>query len=195
MTRIKQTPRPPILYNHTFYSKFRKKRASAVTYIRKEIPSRSLTNFEFKEFDVLWIKIAIGHSIKFFCIVYLPHKKHSWSQQFFNYLFDFHSNIQKKFSSSEIFLGNFNVHNKNWLKFSSQNFPEGPAAEIFSTACGLTQLINGPTRVPDKPNEKYNLLDLFITSQPSSNEAKISALLENSGHKLIKIKTSAEFHF
>ena len=37
---------------------------------------------------------------------------------------DLSNEILKEFPSSEIsFLGDFNVHNKNWLKFSSQNSP------------------------------------------------------------------------
>ena len=124
----------------------------------KKIPSRLLTNLESNEFDVLWIKITI----KFFCIIYLPPKDPKY-EQFFDYLPDCHSNIVKEFPSSEIsLLGEFKVHDKNWLTFSGQNSPAGSVAEIFSTACELTQIINGPKRVPDKANEKSNLPDIFF---------------------------------
>ena len=135
--------------NYTLHSKFRKK-SGVCSYIRKDTPNRRLTNLESNEFDALWIKIAIGHSIKISCLIYLPPKDPRY-QKNFDFLLDCHSSILKEFPSSEIsFLGDINVHNKNWLKFSSQNSPTGSVPELFSTACELTQIINGHTRVPDK---------------------------------------------
>ena len=79
--------------------------------------------------------------------------------------------------------------NKDWLKFSRSNTPEGNAAHLFSTSCALTQIIDCPTRFPDNPNDTPHLLGLFPTTAPSYYSFSISAPLGNSDHNLIKIKS------
>ena len=67
-----------------------------------------------------------------------------------------------------IVLGDFNIHNSNWLSYSSNvTNPAGREAEAFAIVNDLTQVISEPTRVPDRAGDKANNLDLFLTSNPS----------------------------
>ena len=53
-------------------------------------------------------------------------------------------------------LGDLNVHQKSWLRFSSKDTPEGKLLRDICAAEGLRQIVREPTR------DTY-LLDLVIT--------------------------------
>ncbi|XP_050298292.1 uncharacterized protein LOC126737434, partial [Anthonomus grandis grandis] len=63
----------------------------------------------------------------------------------------------------------------------------GREAELFATICGLTQLVEKPTRIPDRDGEFASLLDLVLASDPDSYTVSVHALLGTSDHKLITV--------
>ena len=92
--------------------------------------------------------------------------------------------------SEIIVLGDFNIHNSDWLSYSSNvTNPAGREAEAFSIVNDLTQVISEPTRVPDRAGDKANTLDLFLTSSPSIySPPTVSSPLGNSDHCLITLR-------
>ena len=53
---------------------------------------------------------------------------------------------------------------------------------------GLQQLIQHPTRIPDRHNHQPNILDLFLTSNLSQYSYKVLPPLGSSDHNLISVK-------
>ena len=144
---------------------------------------------EKNDFDALWLKINTKATSRFLCTIYRsPNDKRY--DAFFEYLGNCVNEILLRFPNSEVsFLGNFNVHNKDWLRFSRSNTPKGNAAHLFLTSCALIQIIDCPTRILDNTNDTPHLLDLFLSTAPSYYSFSISSPLGNSDHNLIKIKS------
>ena len=92
--------------------------------------------------------------------------------------------------SEIIFLGDFNVHNSDWLTNSSNvTNPVGQDGEAFAIVNDLTQVISEPTRVPDRAGGKANTSDLFLTSSPNIHfPSTVSSHLGNSVHRLITLR-------
>ena len=82
--------------------------------------------------------------------------------------------------------GDFNVHNPNWLVFSSQPDTPGLYTELFCCYNSLTQLVSEPTHYPRTTNQRFYLLDLFLTSGPLKYNVKVNTPLRNSDHCLVK---------
>ena len=84
-----------------------------------------------------------------------------------------------KFSAecvSSIIVGDMNCHNKEWLKWSSRNSPEGTALEDVCCSCGLSQKVKGPTRGP-------HLLDLVLSDFESGVRTRITPGIHDNDHK------------
>src|SRR5678815_4065824 len=82
---------------------------------------------------------------------------------------DFHAFFDYLTTSHEtevLYLGNFNVHNTEWMG-SSHTDLGGKEAELFSILNDLEQLIKEPTHIPDRPNQFLSTLDLCFTTSPS----------------------------
>ena len=75
-----------------------------------------------------------------------------------------------------ILVGDMNVHNKEWLRFSSGTPPEGRRLFQLCQERGLEQLVVGPTR-------GNHLLDLVLTD--FGNEVATHVLPSLSDHKLV----------
>ena len=74
-----------------------------------------------------------------------------------------------------ISIGDFNVHNRQWLGYSSHDSPEGRAMKDARDELGLEQLVRSPTR-------EGHLLDLVVTDITG---VKVQTLPAISDHKLI----------
>ena len=81
-------------------------------------------------------------------------------------------------------LGDFNVHHQLWL---SSNFTDSPGEHAFdfSLSNDLEQLVQHPTRIPDRLGDTPNILDLFLTSNPSAYAVELFPPLGSSDHRLI----------
>lgn len=120
-------------------------------YTRNDVSCRRERNLETSSFDIIWLKVSASNVTKFVACVYRSPNDNSY-QNFFDYLSDKVDHLVQTYPSSEvILLGDFNVHNSNWLKYSKGPDAGGRAAENFAISRNLTQLIDVPTRIPDIP--------------------------------------------
>ena len=77
------------------------------------------------------------------------------------------SNIDEVLSinpSTVFVLGDFNVHHKDWLTYSSGTDQPGELYYNFSLSNDNTQIVNFPTRIPGCDFNSPALLDLFLSS-------------------------------
>ena len=77
-------------------------------------------------------------------------------------------------------LGDFNVHHKDWLSYSSGTDQPGELCYNFSISNDLTQMVNFPTWISDCDSHSPALLDLFLSSDASFCSAMAFAPLGNS---------------
>ena len=75
-------------------------------------------------------------------------------------------------------VGDINVHNQQWLKFSLGTTAEGAELHDITTKEGLRQIVKSPTRYA-------NLLDLVITDMPS--RATVGGEIRDHGYVLIEM--------
>merc|ERR1712121_243069 len=109
---------------------------------------------------------------------------------FFEYLSSCHESLQISHPQAEIlYLGDFNVHHTEWLS-SSHTDRGGIEAREFSILHGLDQLIQQPTRVPDRHDQASNTLDLFFTSNCDLFSYSVSSPLGSSDHCLVTVTFS-----
>ena len=87
--------------------------------------------------------------------------------------------------------GDFNVHHKDWLTYSSGTDRPGELCYNFSISNDLTQMVNFPTQIPDSDSDSPALLDLFISSDTSICSTMAFAPLGNSDHVVVSV--SIEF--
>ncbi|MPC26257.1 hypothetical protein E2C01_019393 [Portunus trituberculatus] len=88
---------------------------------------------------------------------------------------------------SEIFiLGDLNFHHQLRLSSPFTNHP-GELAFNFAILHDLKQLVQHPTHMPDCLGDMPNILDLFLTSNPSAYAVTLSSPLGSSNHNLISV--------
>ena len=89
--------------------------------------------------------------------------------------------------SANVFVfGDFNVHHKDWLTYSSGTDRPGELCYNFSPSNDLTQMLNFPTRIPDCQSHSPALLDLFL-SDASIYSTMAFAPLGNSDHVVVSV--------
>ena len=139
-------------------------------------------------FQLFWLEMSLPHATKYICTLY--HSPNSNNHELlFDHLSKSIETITLKSPRSEIIvLGDFNIHNSDWLSYSSNVAnPAGREAEAFAIVNDLSQVISEPTRVPDRAGDKANTLDLFLTYNPSIYFSSQSSL-GNSDHCLITLR-------
>ena len=101
------------------------------------------------------------------------------------------SNIDEVLSinpSANVFaFGDFNVHHKDWLTYSSGTDRPGELCYNFSISNDLTQMVDFPTRIPDCDSHSPALLDLFISSDASICSIMAFPPLANSDHVVVSV--------
>ena len=107
-------------------------------------------------------------------------------------VFDFiSSNIDEVLSinpSTNVFvIGDFNIHHKDWLTYSSGTDRPGELCYNFSISNGLTQMVDFPTRIPDCDSHSPALLDLFLSSNASICFTMAFPPLGNSDHVVVSV--------
>ncbi|KAL7641293.1 UNVERIFIED_CONTAM: hypothetical protein RMT77_008431 [Armadillidium vulgare] len=177
--------KPYTVSSYCLYPQFSAK-GGCCAYVRNDVVCSRVSNLESSEFSTLWLKLSCNSTTKFICSVYLSPNSADYPK-FFDYL---NSKIEHILSSSPfseiIILGDFNVHHRQWLSSSSQD-PAGELAFQFSIHNNLEQLVQLPTRIPDRLGDEPNILDLFLTSNPSPYTVKLFPPLGSSDHLLISV--------
>ena len=172
---------PSYFLYHKFHSK-----AGCCVYVRNDIFCSRAHNFDSSEFSTLWLRLNCHSTTKYICAVYLSPNSTNYVK-FFNYLNSTVEHILSISSFAEItILGDFNVHHQLWL---SSSFTDQPGEQAFSFAIlnDLEQLVQHPTRIPDRLGDTPNILDLFLTSNPSAYSVKLYSPLGTSDHNLISV--------
>jgi exonuclease III len=173
--------------SYCLYTQFSSK-GGCCAYVRNDVTCSRVSNLESSEFSTLWLRLSCQSTTKFICAVYLSPNSTDYPK-FFNYL---NSKIEHILSLSPfseiIILGDFNVHHRQWLSSSSQD-QAGELAFDFSIHNCLEQLVQLPTRIPDRIGDKPNILDLFMTSNPSPYSVKLFPPLGSSDHLLISVSS------
>ena len=83
-----------------------------------------------------------------------------------------------------IMIGDFNVHNKQWLKFSSHDSPEGYALQQLCQRQGFCNYVNSPIR-------GQHLLDLVLSDLTDCVYCQV--LLPISDHNLVFTELSVNY--
>ena len=65
-------------------------------------------------------------------------------------------------SANVLVFGDFNVHHKDWLTFSTGSDRPGELCYNFSISNDLTQMVNFPTQIPNCDSRSPALLNLFF---------------------------------
>ena len=90
--------------------------------------------------------------------------------------------------SANVFVfGNFNVHHKDWLTYSSGTDRSGELCYNFSISNNITQMVNFPTWVPNCDSHIPALLDLFLSSDTSICSTKAFPILGNFDHVVVSV--------
>ena len=176
---------PYSVSSYFLYPQFRSK-AGCCVYVRNDITCSRAHALESSEFSTIWLKLSSNSITKFICAVYLSPNSSDYVK-FFDYLTSKVEHILSHFPFAEIsILGDFNVHHQLWL---SSSFTDQPGEQAFNFAIlhDLEQLVQHPTRIPDRPGDTPNILDLFLTSNPSSYSVKLFSPLGSSDHNLISL--------
>jgi len=158
-------------------------------YFRENIPiARDLSLEDSKE-SFMCFRLSLLHSTSYLFFVY-----RSPSSQSCSVIDSVSNSIDRALMShpsANIFVfGDFNVHHSDWLVFSQDTTPSGIQVYNFSVAQSLTQLVDFPTRFPDRRNHSPSLLDLFLTSNSSICSTTSSSPLGNSDHVVVNIDIS-----
>ena len=163
-------------------------------FVHSSIPATRLPEFDFccAGYQLLWLKVSLPRHSKVYCCIYRSPNCNNFNA-LYTYLTSTIETLIQRFINCEIVvLGDFNVHNAEWLTHSKGSDRAGIEAESFAIINDLSQLINSPTRIPDRSSDFANTLDLFLTSKPIIyRPAIVSAPIGSSDHCLITLTHSS----
>ena len=107
--------------------------------------------------------------------------------KFFDYLTSKVQYILSHFPYAEIsILRELDFNHQLWLA-SSVTDQHGEQTFNFAILHNLEQLVQFPTHINDRLGDKPNILDIFLTSNPSAYSVKLSSPLGSSNHNLISV--------
>ena len=169
--------------SYCLYSHFSAK-GGCCAYVHNDVIHTRVPDLESSEFSTIWLKLSQNSMTKFFCSVYLSPNSTNYPK-FFDYLNSKIEHILSTHPFAEItILGDFNVHHRQWFSSNSTDTP-GELAFNFSICNDIEQMVQTPTRLPDRLGDVPNLLDLFLTSIPSAYSVETCPPLGTSDHLLI----------
>ena len=135
-------------------------------YVKEGLPFARDSSLENSADSYLCFRLALLHSLSYFFFLY-----RSPSSALCTVFDSVSSNIDEVLSinpSANVFVfGDFNVHHKDWLTYSSGTDRPGELCYNFSISNDLTQMVDFPTRIPDCDSHSPALLDLFLSSDGS----------------------------
>ena len=134
----------------------------------------------------LCFQLALLHSVSYFFFLY-----RSPSSALCTVFDSISSNIDEVLSinpSANVFVfGDFNVHHKDWLTYSSGTDQPGELCFNFSISNDLAQIVNFPTWIPDCDPHSPALLDLFLSFDTSICSTMAFPQLGNSDHVVVSV--------
>ena len=174
--------------HYNLYSNFRFK-GGVCAYCNTNTPIARFEKFDCPLYDTIWLKIILPSTTIFLCFCYCSPNSTNFTS-FFDYLTSCRESLLSSHPHAEVlFIGDFNVHNTEWLGSTTTDLG-GVEAHSFSVINEMEQIIKHATRVPDRHDHASNTLDLFFTSNPTHYSYSISAPLGSSDHNLISVSCS-----
>ena len=155
-------------------------------YVKEGLPFAWDLSVENSADSYLCFQLALLHSVSYFFFLY-----RSPSSALCTVFYSISSNIDEVLSinpSANVFVfGDFNVHHKDWLTYSSGIDGPGEHCYNFSISNDLTQMVNVRTRIPDCDSHSPALLDSFLSSYASICSTMAFAPLGNSDHVVVSV--------
>ena len=155
-------------------------------YVKEGLPFARDLSLENSSDSYLCFRLALLHSVPYFFFFY-----RSPSSALCTVFHSVSSNIDEVLSinpSANVFVfGDFNVHHKDWLTYSSGTDRHGELHYNFSISNDLTQMVDFPARIPDCDTHSPALLDLFISSDASICSTMAFPPLGNSDHVVVSV--------
>ena len=155
-------------------------------YVKEGLPFAWDLSLENSSDSYLCFRLALLHSVSYFFFLY-----RSPSSALCTVFDSVSSNIDEVLSinpSANVFVfGDFNVHHKDWLTYSSGTDRPGELCYNFSISNDLTQMVDFPTRIPDCDSHSPALLDLFLSSDASICSTMAFPPLGNSDHVVVSV--------
>lgn len=162
-------------------------KAGVCLYVRSDICCRRLRAYEDPEWSALWAHVALGSQTRIYVCIYRSHSGDLNTTRLFNYLDGALETAQRQYPSAElVVLGDFNAHHVEWLRYSRTTDHAGREAYSFALSHGLTQLVNEPTRVPNREGHCETLLDLLLTDNASQYKVWVEMKFGGSDHRLVR---------
>ena len=155
-------------------------------YVKEGLPFAQDLSLENPADSYLCFRLVLRHSVSYIFFLY-----RSPSSGLYTVFDSISSNIDEVLSmnpSADVFVfGDFNVHHKGWLTYSSRIDRPGELCYNFSISNDLTQMVDFPTRIQDCDSHSPALLDLFISSDASICSAMAFPPLGNSDHVVVSV--------
>ena len=155
-------------------------------YVKEGLPFARELSLENSADSYLCFRLALLHSVSYVFLLY-----RSPSSALCTVFNSISSNTDEGLSinpSANVFVfGDFNVHHKDWLTYSSETDRPGELCYNFSISNDLTQMVNFPTRIPDCDSQSPAFLDFFLSSDPCICSTMAFTLLGNSDHVVISV--------
>ena len=168
-------------------------------YVKEGLPFAREVSLENSADSYLCFRLALLYSVSYFFFIY-----QSASSSLCTVFDSISSDIDEVLSinpSANVFLGDFNVHHKDWLSYSGGTDRPGELCYNFSVSNDLTEIVNFPTRIPDCDSHNPALLDFFLSSDASICSTMAFPPLGNSDHVIVsvsilcnKLKRGYQFH-
>ena len=150
-------------------------------YVKEGVPFAQDLSLENSADSHLFFRLALLHSVSYFFFLY-----RSPSSALCTVFDSVSSNIDEVLSINPS-AGDFNVHHKDWLTYSSGTDRPGELCYNFSISNDLTQIIDFPTQIPDCDSHSPALLDLFLSSDASICSTIAYPPLGNSDHVVVSV--------
>ena len=155
-------------------------------YVKEGLPFARDLSLENSADSYLCFRLALLHSVSYLFFLY-----RSPSSALCTDFDSISSNIDEILSlnpSANVFVfGDFNVHHKDWLTYSSATDRPGELCYNFSISNDLTQMVTFPTRIPDCDSHSPALLDFFLSSDASICSTMAFPPLGNSDHVVFSV--------
>ena len=155
-------------------------------YVKEGLPFAWDLSLEISGDSYLCFRLVLLYSVSYFFFLY-----RSPSSSLCTVFYSISSNIDEVLSinpSANVFIfGDFNVHHKDWLTYSSRTDQPGELCYNFSISNDLTQMVDFPTRIPECDSHSPAVLDLFLSSGTSICSKMAFPPLGNSDHVVVSV--------
>ena len=134
-------------------------------YVKSNLPIAREYTLEDEKESFMCFRLALLHTTTYIFFLYRSPSSSSCSV-----IEAVSSNIDKALihqpSANIMVCGDFNAHNTEWLSHSRAIDVAGVSCFEFALAHDITQIVDFPTRIPDRDDHQPYLLDLFLCSIP-----------------------------